>query len=234
MAVRTVTVALVLAVAALFDAARCAAVAARPVRAAATAARAVPQMRSLSKNVANLGKKDGTVQEMKARLEEAALIFTFRADGVEVNKLRALRNEIPATSSITLVKNRLLKRAVAGDPKWDHLDPLLEQSNYWAFVSEDDIKPSIEAVQKFLKANGRAVDTHPLGDQRGLRGGVFDGEFLDETGIVRVSKLPSKLQLIAQIAGSIQMVSTKLARGINLVPTKVGRAIKLAGEKQPE
>lgn len=235
MAVRTVTLALVLAVAALFDAARCIAVAARPVaaRGVAASARAHTQMRSLSKNAANLAKKDGTVEMVKAKLDDSALIFTFRADGVEVNKLRLLRNEMPAKSSIVLVKNRLLKRAVVGT-KWDHLDPLLEQSNYWAFVHEDDIKGSIDAVQKFLKSTGRLAADHPLGDQKDVRGGIFEGQFLDVDGIVRVSKLPSKLELIAQIAGAINQVPTRLAKSINQVPTKVARGIKLAGEKQPE
>ncbi|KAG8462550.1 hypothetical protein KFE25_010375 [Diacronema lutheri] len=230
MSLRSLALAFTLAAVALIDVARGAAHLARPasVRAVAAGARADARMRTLSKNVANLEKKDATVDSVKARLDASALIFTFRADGVPVNKLRALRNEMPERSSITLVKNRLLKRAVAGDPKWDHLNPLLENSNYWAFVHEEDIKPSIEAVQKFLKESGRDKAEHPLGDQRGVRGGVFDGATLDVDGIVKVSKLPSKLELITQIAYGINMVPTRLAKSIKQVPTKLGRAIKLA------
>jgi large subunit ribosomal protein L10 len=231
MAPRTLRLALALAAAAVLDVARCSVPALRPAAvrvASAAGARAHARMITQSKNVANLAKKQDTVDAMRTKLDEAALIFTFRADGVQVNKLRQLRNNMPAKSTITLVKNRLMKRAVDGNAKWDHLDGLLEYSNYWAFVHEDDIKPSIEAVEKFLKDTGRAAKEHPLGDAKGVRGGVFDGQPLDMEGIVTVSKLPSKLELIQQIAVGINLVPTKLGRSINLVPTKLGRAIKLA------
>ena len=43
-----------------------------------------------------------------------------------------------------------------------------------------------------------------------------------------VGKLPSKQQLYAQIAGSIQAVPAKLAGTVKEVPQKTSRAIKLA------
>jgi large subunit ribosomal protein L10 len=230
---RTVRLAMAVAVVALFDAARAAAPLARSVGRFAAVARADARMITQSSNAVNLAKKQGTIDGVKAKLEESALIFTFRADGAPVNKLRQLRNDMPAKSSITLVKNRLMKRAIEGDAKWDHLDPLLEYSNYWAFVHEEDIKASVEAVEKFLKATGRDKKEHKLGELRGVRGGIFGGEVLDGAGVERVSKLPSKIDLIQQIAYGINLVPTKLARGLNQVPTKLARGIKLA-KAEPE
>mmetsp|Transcript_9198 Transcript_9198/g.25197 ORF Transcript_9198/g.25197 Transcript_9198/m.25197 type:complete len:249 (-) Transcript_9198:830-1576(-) len=194
-----------------------------------------------STNPVNLAKKQSMVDQVQEQLENSALIFTFRADGLEVNQLRELRDAMPPNTPVTLVKNRLLKRAIEGNEKWDHLDDLLHYSNYWAFVHEDNMKPAIDAVQKFLKDTGRLDKDHPLGKQKGVRGGVFDGEPLDLDGIVKVSKLPTKLELITKIAVGINMVPTRLAtvidkagdvtpiaRGIKQVPTKVGRGIKLA------
>jgi large subunit ribosomal protein L10 len=233
---RTMTVALVLVAAVLLDSASCAAMGARaaPARAVASVARADALMRTLSTNTANLAKKQDTIDGVKARLDASSLIFTFRSDGVPVNKLRGLRDAMPASSSIVMVKNRLMKRAIQGT-KWDHLDSLLDNSNYWAFVPEDDIKPSIDAVQDFLKSikridgKGKSQTEHPtLGDKTGVQGGVFDGEFLDVDGIVRVSKLPTKLELITQIAIGINQVPTKLARSIKEVPAMLARGVKLA------
>eukprot|EP00302_Diacronema_sp_CCMP2436_P021744 CAMPEP_0179975604 /NCGR_PEP_ID=MMETSP0983-20121128/38803_1 /TAXON_ID=483367 /ORGANISM="non described non described, Strain CCMP 2436" /LENGTH=272 /DNA_ID=CAMNT_0021892113 /DNA_START=57 /DNA_END=875 /DNA_ORIENTATION=+ len=231
------TVALVLTIAVLLlDQASCATLGARaaPARAVASVARAETLMRTLSRNKVNLAKKQDTIDGVKARLDASSLIFTFRSDGVEVNKLRGLRDKMPPSSTIVMVKNRLMKRAIQGT-KWDHLDSLLEHSNYWAFVPEDDIKPSIDAVQDFLKSikridlKGVSSKEHPtLGDKTGLQGGVFDGEFLDVDGIVRVSMLPSKLELISQIAYGINQVPTKLARSIKEVPSMLARGIKLA------
>lgn len=198
-------------------------------------------MATVSTNAKNLGDKQAIVDEVKGRLEGSSLIFTFRADGIEVNQLRTLRDAMPEGCSVKLVKNRLLKRAIEGDPKWDNLDELLHYSNYWAFVTEDQMKPAIDAVQKFLKDTGRLDKDHPLGKEKGVRGGIFEGEPLDVDGIVKVSKLPTKIELIQKIAIGINMVPTRLARsidqaadatpiarGIKQVPTKVGRAVKLA------
>ena len=44
----------------------------------------------------------------------------------------------------------------------------------------------------------------------------------------QVSKLPSKLQLITQLAYALKQPSTKLTRTLKAAPTKLTRAIKLS------
>lgn len=57
---------------------------------------------------------------------------------------------------------------------------------------------------------------------------MFGGELLDGPGVVAISKLPTKQELIQRLAIALKSVPTKLGRSINLVPTKVGRVVKLA------
>lgn len=61
-----------------------------------------------------------------------------------------------------------------------------------------------------------------------FKAGVFGGELLDGPGVVAISKLPTKQELIQRLAIALKSVPTKLGRSINLVPTKVGRVVKLA------
>lgn len=61
-----------------------------------------------------------------------------------------------------------------------------------------------------------------------FKAGIFGGEVLDGPGVVAISKLPTKQELMGRLAVAINSVPTKLGRSINLVPTKVGRAVKLA------
>lgn len=61
-----------------------------------------------------------------------------------------------------------------------------------------------------------------------FKAGVFAGELLDGPGVLAISKLPNKQELMQRLAGAINSVPTKIGRSINLVPTKVGRAVKLA------
>jgi len=44
--------------------------------------------------------------------------------------------------------------------------------------------------------------------------------------------LPSKEQLIAQIAGALNALAAKIAVGINRVPASLGRSLKAVSEKE--
>jgi len=52
--------------------------------------------------------------------------------------------------------------------------------------------------------------------------------------IKALEKLPSKMELIAKIAGSIKQVPTKLAVGVKQVPTKLAIGIKAVSEGDAE
>ena len=58
-----------------------------------------------------------------------------------------------------------------------------------------------------------------------FRGGVMQGQALNEEQVKAIADLPSKEELIAQVAGAINSIATKLAVGINQVPTSVARGI---------
>ncbi|HBY77115.1 MAG TPA: 50S ribosomal protein L10, partial [Cyanobacteria bacterium UBA11148] len=54
-----------------------------------------------------------------------------------------------------------------------------------------------------------------------FRGGVMQGRALNQDQVKAIADLPSKEQLIAQIAGAINSIATKLAVGINEVPASL-------------
>ena len=62
------------------------------------------------------------------------------------------------------------------------------------------------------------------------KGGLFEGKLLSQDEIKAIADLPSKEQLMAQIAGAINAVATKVAVGINEVPSGMARALKQHAE----
>lgn len=74
----------------------------------------------------------------------------------------------------------------------------------------------------------RAPNLQPGWGGSPFKAGIFGGETLDGPGVVAISKLPTKQELMQRLAVALNSVPTKLGRSINLVPTKVGRAVKLA------
>jgi large subunit ribosomal protein L10 len=132
-----------------------------------------------------------------------------------------LRRRLRTTGAVCKVtKNTLMQIAIDGNETWQPLSEFLAGSSAFLLVQED-LSGSIKAYQDFQKATKKTE----------LRGGVMEGKALSEDQIKAIGNLPSKEQLIAQIAGAINGVATKVAVGINQVPSSLARAIQAVSEK---
>ena len=133
---------------------------------------------------------------------------------------------MPEGTTVALIKNTLMTRAIADTSAWEPAGSTLTGSNMWFFI-ESDIKGTLTAFKKFAK-DAEKTETNII------KGGVIDSEFLDLAGVKKVGELPSKKELIARIAGGLNMVPTKVARVVKEPSSKLGRAIKLATEEEKE
>lgn len=165
----------------------------------------------------NIAKKTAKVDTVKSRLETCQMLFAGNLSGLSVKQVAELKLSMPPTTTVMTVKNTLMRRAIA-DTKWEAAGEFSNYSNMWFFVNED-FKGTVNAYEQFV--NG-------LKREDGIKGGVFEGERCDAKGIADIAALPSKKELIAQIARSIKLVPTKLGRGVKAVPSKLARAIKLS------
>lgn len=166
------------------------------------------------------GKKE-KVAEVKELLDSSQMIFTVPASSITVAESQSLRRSMPEGTTISVVKNTLMNRAVEGTD-YEAATSLLKGANMWFFI-EEDIGASIKAFNVFTKETNKK-ESHEI------LGGVIEGVEYDSKGVEAIGKLPSKKELYAKIAGSIQAVPTKVARVIKAPNSKLARAIKLAGE----
>lgn len=169
--------------------------------------------------------KAATVEGVKGLLESSEMIFTVPASSITVKQVQTLRRSLPEGTTMSVVKNKLMKRAIDGT-EYDAGETLLSGANMWFFI-EEDIGGTIKAWNAFTKEANKK-ETHTI------LGGVIDGQTYDSTQCEQIGKLPSKLELIGQIAGSIKAVPTKVGRVIKAPNSKLARAIKLATEKNTE
>ena len=84
-------------------------------------------------------------------MEDAALMFCVRSEGIKVNDLNAIRQKLPESVTMRCVKNTLVKRAAEDYPKFQGGDSLLEYSNYWFFVPEDQLRPAVDVWTDYIK-----------------------------------------------------------------------------------
>ncbi len=168
--------------------------------------------------------KKAMVAELKKSLSEAQLAVVIDYQGLSVAEITDLRNRLlPKGATCKVTKNTLMQIAIEGNEQWEPLTEFLKGSSAFLLV-KDDISGALKAYQEFQKASKKTE----------LRGGVMEGRALKEADVKAIADLPSKEQLMAQIAGAINGVATKLAVGINQVPSSLARGIQAIADKDKE
>jgi len=167
-----------------------------------------------------LESKQQIVDELKGLLGEAEMALVLDFKGLSIKEMSDLRIRLQGSKGVCKVtKNTLMRRAIDGNTAWANLDSLLTGSNAFVLV-KGDVGGAVKAVQSFQKDTKKSE----------VKGGLFEGKLLSEKDIKAIGDLPSKEVLMAQIAGAINAVATKLAVGINEVPSGLARALKQHAE----
>ncbi|HEY9803630.1 MAG TPA: 50S ribosomal protein L10 [Leptolyngbyaceae cyanobacterium] len=169
-----------------------------------------------------LENKQDIVADLKETLSQSTLALVIEYQGLTVAEISDLRRRLrPSGTVCKVTKNTLMGIAIRDDEKWQPLSELLKGSSAFLLVKED-FSSAIKAYQDFQKASKKTE----------LRGGVMEGRLLKEPDVKALGDLPSKEQLMAQIAGAINGVATKLAVGINEVPGGLARALQAIADKE--
>jgi len=170
----------------------------------------------VSKISKSLESKKQEVAEIKQLLEKSQLAFVIDYEGLTVAEMTDLRNRLREGGNICKVtKNSLMSKAVEGNEKWEAINPYLKGTSAFILANEESIGSAVRAYQGFQKDRKKSE----------LRGGVMEGQALNQAQVKALADLPTKDQLIGQIAGAINAITTKVARGINEVPTSLARAV---------
>lgn len=169
-----------------------------------------------------LENKQEIVADLKETLSQSQLAIVINYQGLSVAEIMDLRRRLrPSGTVCKVTKNTFMEKAIVGSDNWQPMSEFLNGSSAFLLVKED-FGSAIKAYQDFQKATKKTE----------LRGGVMEGRALTEADIKALGDLPSKDQLMAQIAGAINGVATKIAVAINEVPASLGRSLKAVSEKE--
>ena len=160
------------------------------------------------------------VEELKGLLDEAELALVLDYQGLSIKEMSDLRTRLQKSQGVCKVtKNTLMRRAIDGNDAWAKLESLLNGTNAFILV-KGDIGGALKAVQAFQKDTKKSE----------TKGGLYEGRLLSQDEIKAIAGLPSKEALMAQIAGSLNAIATKVAVGINEVPSGLARSLKQHSE----
>ncbi len=166
--------------------------------------------------------KQAIVADLKSALTGIEMVAVIDYAGLSVAELSDLRNRLAASGAICKVtKNTLMRIAVEDDANWQPMTEFLKGTSAFLLL-KGDIGSALKAYQEFQKVSKKTE----------LRGGVMEGRALTQAQVKAIADLPSKEQLIAQIAGGINGLATKIAVGVKEVPSMLARGVKAISEKQ--
>ena len=169
-----------------------------------------------------LANKKEIVAELKESLSDAQLAFVINYEGLSVAEITELRNRLrPSGATCKITKNTLMNIAIDGDENWQQMQEFLGDAAAFLLVGEE-VGAAVKAYKGFQKDTKKTE----------LRGGVLEGKALTKEQVEALGDLPTKEELYAKIAGSINALATKIAVGVKEIPTGLARGIKAVSEKE--
>lgn len=166
-------------------------------------------------------KKEELVREYRDLIRNSgALIFTnYRGTTVkQINSLRAKMKEVGGDYVVT--KNTLLSIAL-GEEGRVQPEELLSGPNGVVFAGEDVAKTA-SALRDWIK-EAKVVE---------VTGAILETSVLDASSAEKLSDLPTREQVLAQILGTLNAPAGSLVRLLNAPTSSLVRVINAYVEKQ--
>lgn len=168
-----------------------------------------------------LEQKQEIVEELKQSLTDTQLAVVIDYKGLTVAEITNLRRKLrPTGAECKVTKNTLMQLAVRDNENWQPLAEICKESSAFLFL-KDDIGGALKAYQEFQRVSKKTV----------IRGGAMEGRLLSEADVKAIADLPSKEQLMAQIAGGLNALATKIAVGVKEVPSSLARGLQAVADK---
>ncbi|RAP29856.1 50S ribosomal protein L10 [Candidatus Marinamargulisbacteria bacterium SCGC AG-343-D04] len=140
-----------------------------------------------------LEKKKKLVEELIVTLNNSEAILVSEYSGLSANSMTALRKSLKREGfDASVLKNKMVSRSFS-DLKLTYPDSLLKGPNIYFNTKSDVVK-----LSKIL------IDYKKENDSLSIKGGFLNGNYISESEIKTLAKLPSKEELIAKAVGLIK------------------------------
>ncbi|MCI8711463.1 MAG: 50S ribosomal protein L10 [Ruminococcus sp.] len=164
--------------------------------------------------------KQPIVAAIAKDVEGAQSVVLVDHRGLTVAQDTELRKQLREAGIVYKVcKNTMMKRAFEGT-EFEGLTEYLEGPSAIA-VSKDDATAPARIICNFAKTANKLE----------VKAGVVEGTVYDMAGVVELSKIPSREELISKLLGSIQSPISNFARVIKQIAEQGGEVPAAAAEE---
>ena len=159
--------------------------------------------------------------KFKEELDGVSAMWVVKDCGLTDKDIQALRTAIRESgASLKVYKNTLMHIALE-ESNLPTLDDMLAGPSAFVFAG-NDVAAAAKAVKTFAKANKNLE----------IKGGLMEGEQVSAAQVEAIASLPSREELLAQIAGAISGVARGLAVALNGVPSGLAQVTKAVADQK--
>ena len=148
------------------------------------------------------------VDDLETLFQASKMTVLVNYQGLNVAQMQALRRQVLASqSTIRVVKNRLVKKALSLNPNFANT-PTDQLTGMIVYIFNDqDELAGAQSINNFI--NQTKLDL-PLVGAIGA-----DGQFIDQATIIKLAKLPSRQQLLANLLTRLKTPLANLQDQLN-------------------
>lgn len=162
------------------------------------------------------------LKEIKEKVGKSSSILFSDFKGVNSKDLTAFREEIRSKGGEVLVsKNTLLKKALMENNVDEKAAEVLEGQTV-AVLSYSD---PIATIKSFFDFSTKV-------EKLKAKAGIFENKFVSEKELSDISKLPSKVELIGKLVGSMKSPIFGLVNTLNQTQSRVVYLFKAIADKK--
>jgi large subunit ribosomal protein L10 len=153
------------------------------------------------------------IDEVTAQVAKAQSVILAEYRGLDVANITELRKRARGAGVyLRVIKNTLVRRAVAGTPFDTLADKMVGPLIYG--ISTDPVAAA-KVMNDFAKGNEAFV----------IKAGAMPNYLMDAAGVKALAAMPSRDELLATLLGTMQAPVAKFVRTLNEVPSKFVRTV---------
>lgn len=166
--------------------------------------------------------KIDAVAEIESKLESNAGVFVVAYNGLTVLQAQELRKQLrECGAQMKVYKNNLVRLALKNQEQ-PEIDELLVGPCAYVFYETEPVEAA-KALKTFAEKSKGVLE---------IKGGISDGAAVGADEVKAIAELPTKDQLLGQIAGLINGFARDIAVCTNGVASGLARTIQQISEQK--
>ena len=164
--------------------------------------------------------KASIVEDVRERFGEAEAVLVTGYRGLDVSQMAELRAALRDAETIyKIYKNTLVRLALEEDTPESLVD-MVSGPTALAFVGKDP-GAAAKALKEFASANEALI----------IKGGLLNGEVLDEAQVRELADLPSRDELLTSLAGGLAAPLQQIASMMNNLLLEMAHLLQALSDK---